>query len=137
MPTLKSVSKFLGLSSELKMAAKLGVKAPVSTIALIKAYEKTPPRAALKQDKTQGAAGITVQFTDESAGYIRNREWKFGDGKTDHAANPSHTYEHADCNNQYAISLTVSNEGEAIRRRAACGSIPRRRRRTLRRAPGQ
>jgi hypothetical protein len=111
MPTLKSVSNFLDLTSELKMAAKLKVKAPVSTLALIKAYENVPPRAAFKQDKTQGAAGIVVQFTDESAGYIQNREWKFGDGKTDHTANPSHTYEHADCNNQYAITLTVSNGG--------------------------
>jgi hypothetical protein len=111
MPTLRDVSNFLGLTSELQMAAKLKVKAPVSTLALIKAYEYVPPRAAFKQDKTQGAQPIAVQFTDESAGYIRKREWKFGDGGTDHVANPLHTYEHADCNNQYPITLTVSNDG--------------------------
>ena len=111
MPTLRDVSKFLGLTSELKMAAKLNVKAPVSTLALIKAYEKAPPRAAFKQDKTQGAAPIAVQFTDESAGYIRKREWKFGDGGTDHVANPLHTYEHANCSDQYSITLTVSSDG--------------------------
>jgi len=111
MPTLKDVAEFLALTSEQKMAAKLKVPAPISTIALIKAYEKVPPRASFKQDKTQGTPPITVQFTDESAGYIQKREWKFGDGKTDNSANPSHTYTSADCSDQFPITLTVSNEG--------------------------
>jgi PKD repeat protein len=111
MPTLKDVAQFLDLPSERQMAAKLKVPAPISTLALIKAYEKVPPRASFKQDKTQGTPPITVQFTDESKGFIQNREWKFGDGKTDHVANPSHTYTSADCNNQYPITLTVSNQG--------------------------
>ena len=110
-PTLKDVAQFLGLSSEKQMAAKLKVPAPISTIALIKAYEKMPPRASFKQDKTQGTPPITVQFTDHSTGYIQKREWKFGDGKTDTVANPSHTYTSPDCDNQYPITLTVSNQG--------------------------
>lgn len=111
MPTLRDVARFLGLYSEQKLAAKLKMHAPISTLALIKAYEKLPPRASFKQDKTQGTPPITVQFTDESTGYILKREWKFGDGKTDHVANPSHTYTSADCDNQYPITLTVSSEG--------------------------
>jgi len=111
MPTLRDVANFLGLSSERKMAAKLNVNAPVSTLALIKAYEKVPPTAYYKQDKTQGAAPITVQFTDQSIGYIKKREWKFGDGGTDHTANPAHTYQHANCSDNYWITLTVSNDG--------------------------
>jgi len=61
-----------------------------------------------------------VQFTDESRGYILKREWKFGDGKTGNAVNPSHTYTSADCDNQFPITLTVSNEGGSD---AAKGSI--------------
>jgi hypothetical protein len=38
MPTLKDVAQFLGQSSEQKIAAELKVPAPISTIALIKAY---------------------------------------------------------------------------------------------------
>ena len=110
-PTLKDVAQFLGLYGEKQMAAKLKVHSPISTIALIKAYEKLPPRASFKQDKTQGTPPITVQFTDKSTGYIQKREWKFGDGKTDNSANPSHTYTSADCDNQYPITLTVSNQG--------------------------
>jgi len=111
MPTLKDVAQFLNLSSEIQMAAKLKVHAPISTLALIKAYEKVPPQASFKQDKTQGTPPIAVQFTDKSTGYILKREWKFGDGKTDHVANPSHTYTSPDCDNQYPITLTVSSEG--------------------------
>jgi PKD repeat protein len=111
MPTLKDVAQFLALTSEQKMAAKLKVSAPISTIALIKAYEKLPPRASFKQDKTQGTPPITVQFTDKSTGYILKREWKFGDGKTDNTVNPSHTYTSADCENQFPITLTVSSAG--------------------------
>ena len=111
MPTLLDVAKFLGLTSERQMAAKLKVSAPISTLAVIRAYEKLPPRAAFKKDKTQGTPPITVQFTDESTGYILKREWKFGDGKTANTANPSHTYTSADCDNQYPITLTVSNDG--------------------------
>jgi PKD repeat protein len=118
--TLKDVAQFLGLSSELQMAAKLKVPSPISTIALIKVYEKLPPRASFKQDKTQGTPPITVQFTDESRGYILKREWKFGDGKTDNAVNPSHTYTSADCDDQFPITLTVSNEGGSD---AATGSM--------------
>lgn len=125
MPTLRDVSNFLGLTSELKMAAKLNARAPVSTLALIKAYEKVPPRAAFKQDKTQGVQPIAVQFTDESAGYILKREWKFGDGTTDHVANPLHAYEHADCNNQYPITLTVSNDGGSDTAKSSMWVIPR------------
>ncbi len=125
MPTLRDVSNFLGLTSELEMAAKLKLKAPISTLALIKAYEHVPPRAAFKQDKTQGVQPIAVQFTDESAGYILKREWKFGDGTTNHVANPLHTYEHADCNNQYPITLTVSNDGGSDTAKSSMWVIPR------------
>jgi PKD repeat protein len=118
--TLKDVAQFLGLSSELQMAAKLKVPSPISTIAQIKAYEKLPPRASFKQDKTKGTPPITVQFTDESREYILKREWKFGDGKTDNAVNPSHTYTSADCDDQFPITLTVSNEGGSD---AATGSM--------------
>jgi PKD repeat protein len=111
MPTLQDVANFLGLTSERQMAAKLKVSAPISTLALIKAYEKLPPRAAFKKDKTDGTPPLTVQFTDESSGYILKREWKFGDGKTDSSVNPSHTYTSADCESQYPITLTVSNNG--------------------------
>src|ERR1700743_2146315 len=111
MPTLKDVAEFLALTSEKDMAAKLKVPMPISTIALIKAYEKLPPKASFKQDKTQGTPPITVQFTDTSRGYSAKREWKFGDGKTDTTANPSHTYTSADCNDQYPVTLTVSSNG--------------------------
>jgi PKD repeat protein len=111
MQKLRDVANFLGETSEHQMATKLKVSAPISTLALFKAYEKLPPRAAFKKDKTDGTPPLTVRFTDESTGYILKREWKFGDGKTDDAVNPSHTYTAADCESQYPITLTVSNNG--------------------------
>jgi len=93
MPTLRDVANYLGMTSERQMAAKLKVGAPISTLALIKAYEKLPPKARFTVTHNSGTMPLTVQFTDQSLGYVTNWDWAFDDGatSTDHSP-PPHTY---------------------------------------------
>jgi PKD repeat protein len=82
----------LGLQSEFQMGSKLGLQRPISTLALIKKYEQLPPKASFKVVPGSGTMPLTVQFTDESLGYITARNWKFDDGGTSTDRDPTHVY---------------------------------------------
>ena len=69
-----------------------------SAIATIKACG-----AKFTAQPTEGAAPLTVQFTDQSVG-ATSWEWDFGDGETSTEQNPSHTYSEAGI---YDVSLTI------------------------------
>lgn len=93
MPTLKDVANFLGVQSERQMASKLGLHAPISTLALIQAFKQLPPKARFSVVPNSGTMPLAVVFTDQSLGYITAWDWKFDDGGTSSDRNPPHTYE--------------------------------------------
>ena len=64
------------------------------------------PVAAFSFTPTSGCAPLLVDFTDESTGTIADRTWDFGDGGSDTAASPSHTFV---APGSYDVSLIVSN----------------------------
>ncbi len=66
------------------------------------------PQAEFKGDPLTGLVPLTVSFTDQSTGEITSWKWNFGDGKTDTARNPSHTYTAA---GEYNVSLVVEGPG--------------------------
>jgi len=92
MPTLKDVGELLGMQSELAMAAKLGLKAPISTLALIRKYEQLPPKAHFSVAPSSDTMPLAVQFTDRFPGYITKRDWSFDNGEKSDDPGPSHTY---------------------------------------------
>jgi beta propeller repeat protein len=63
-----------------------------------------PPTASFQADVRNGAAPLTVRFTDISTGEIEAWSWRFGDGGTSSAQNPEHTYLAA---GTYAVTLEV------------------------------
>jgi len=68
----------------------------------------TPPNAIFSGTPTAGHAPLTVQFTDAStpgSAPITGRVWRFGDGGTSTATNPSHIYLVA---GTYTVTLTVT-----------------------------
>lgn len=67
-----------------------------------------PPTANFSASLTNGAAPLTVDFTDLSTGWITNWFWDFGDNTTTNMtlpANPTHTYEIL---GTYGVELVVS-----------------------------
>ncbi|MEU8675320.1 PQQ-dependent sugar dehydrogenase [Streptomyces sp. NPDC048560] len=68
------------------------------------------PLAKASADRTSGKAPLAVQFssagTSDPDGDPLTYAWKFGDGGTSTAANPSHTYT---VNGSYTAELTVSD----------------------------
>ncbi|MBN1491244.1 MAG: PKD domain-containing protein [Phycisphaerae bacterium] len=64
--------------------------------------------AGFTADVVAGNPPLTVHFTDQSIGTITSRTWNFGDGDTDHTADPTHQY---DVPGTYTVSLTVSGPG--------------------------
>jgi len=68
------------------------------------------PSAAFTADPATGTAPLTVQFTDQSTGYITAWAWDFdNDGEVDsNEQNPSHSYNTA---GRYTVSLTVTGPG--------------------------
>ena len=63
------------------------------------------PVANFNPASASGRAPYTVSFTDTSSnptGWL----WSFGDGTTDTARNPTHTYTNA---GKYTVSLTATN----------------------------
>ena len=71
------------------------------------AASPTPEKIAadFTANPTAGKKPLTVQFTDQSVGAISGWKWTFGDGATDTAQNPSHTYT---TKGNYTVSLAVS-----------------------------
>jgi PKD repeat protein len=63
-----------------------------------------PPVALFTGTPTNGAAPLTVTFTDTSTGTITNRNWSFGDGSTTNivTAGIAHTY---DLGGSYTVRL--------------------------------
>ncbi|MEU1124748.1 PQQ-dependent sugar dehydrogenase [Streptomyces sp. NPDC005899] len=68
------------------------------------------PLAKAAADRTSGKAPLTVQFSSSGSsdpdGDPLSYAWKFGDGTTSTAANPSHTYT---TNGRYTAELTLSD----------------------------
>jgi PKD repeat protein len=63
--------------------------------------------ASFTASPTNGAAPLTVSFTDTSTGSITNRFWNFGDGTTTNfpaSTNPTHNY----ATGTYTVTLIVS-----------------------------
>jgi uncharacterized repeat protein (TIGR01451 family) len=63
------------------------------------------PVADFTASPTNGAAPLSVTFTDASTGTITNHSWTFGDGGTSASNSPSHTYTNAGL---FSVALTVS-----------------------------
>jgi len=68
------------------------------------------PVAGFNVSTANGIAPLLVEFTDESIGSITSWAWDFGDGVTDTAANPTHTY---DVDGVYDVTLIISNTTSA------------------------
>ena len=66
---------------------------PVSnfTDAVAVGFRDSGITATFQASATSGTAPLTVSFADQSSG-VSGHSWSFGDGNTDSAANPSHTY---------------------------------------------
>jgi len=72
-----------------------------------KTFYPTPlPLVSFMGDPRVGAAPLTVNFTDQSAGVKDAFGWNFGDGGTSTLQNPQHTYNNP---GTYDVSLSVSN----------------------------
>lgn len=69
----------------------------------------TPP-VAPQADFTFSASGLSVLFTDASAGAVNSRRWQFGDGLESGDTNPFHTY---GASATFTVTLTVSGPGGA------------------------
>jgi len=65
-----------------------------------------PPVAAFAASAVEGAAPLTVQFSNQSSGNNLSYLWVFGDGATSSDANPQHTYQLAGV---YNVALTVTD----------------------------
>jgi PKD repeat protein len=66
-----------------------------------------PVLADFVGDPTNGAAPLTVSFTNLSSG-ATSYSWDFGDGNTSTAANPANTYSNA---GSYTVTLTAGGAG--------------------------
>jgi PGF-pre-PGF domain-containing protein len=64
------------------------------------------PVASFTYNRTGGLAPLIVQFNDTSTGSPTSWLWSFGDGTTDIAEHPVHTYTVAGV---YTVNLTVTN----------------------------
>ncbi len=62
---------------------------------------------------TEGFAPLSTTFTDLTVGAPTRWRWDFGDGATDTAQNPIHTYEEP---GNYSVSLTVYDDLDSSRR---------------------
>lgn len=66
-----------------------------------------PPTVSFSGSPTNGAAPLTVNFTNTSTG-ATNYSWNFGDGNSSTAADPAHTYTNA---GSYTVTLTTIGAG--------------------------
>ena len=64
-----------------------------------------PPVADFSAGVTTGLAPMTIDFNDISTGNMTSWSWKFGDGGSSTARNPSHEYSMP---GSYTVTLTVS-----------------------------
>lgn len=97
------------LSATKRAASAIAVTLAVLVLMMGLACAKAEaPQAEFKGDPLTGLVPLTVSFTDQSTGEITSWKWNFGDGKTDTARNPSHTYTAA---GEYNVSLVVEGPG--------------------------
>ncbi len=75
-------------------------------VVLLDIPETLPPIADFTHLPKSGTAPLTVQFTDQSTGFVEDWAWDFGDGESSTEQNPEHTYATAD---SYYVTLTVSS----------------------------
>ncbi len=75
-------------------------------VVLFEIPEGLPPVADFKYQRKSGSEPLTMQFTDQSTGFIENWAWDFGDGESSTEQNPEHIYAVADT---YHVILTISN----------------------------
>jgi PKD repeat protein len=68
-----------------------------------------PVVADFTADKTEGEAGLIVQFTDLSTGQVSKWHWDFGDGTSSDERNPQHTFMNP---GKYDVTLFVEREAE-------------------------
>ncbi len=68
----------------------------------------TTPIASFTATPVNGAAPVSVQFTDTSSYSPTSWFWTFGDGGTSTSQNPSHTYTTV---GTYDVTLTATNSG--------------------------
>ncbi len=66
------------------------------------------PTAAFDCSPKSGTAPFDVDFTDSSTGSITSRTWDFGDGESDTAQNPTHTYT---TSGRFGVLLAVEGPG--------------------------
>ena len=71
------------------------------------AYSASPPVAGFTGSPTNGAAPLTVLFTNLSSG-ATGYSWDFGGGKTSTVVNPANTYTNA---GSYTVRLTAIGAG--------------------------
>ncbi|MCH8848642.1 MAG: PKD domain-containing protein, partial [Chloroflexi bacterium] len=65
------------------------------------------PEAGLTAEPVDGAAPLTVQFTDTSRNEPTSWQWQFGDSGTSAEQTPQHRYEQA---GTYTVTLVATNE---------------------------
>jgi PKD repeat protein len=70
-----------------------------------------PVSADFEARVVEGAAGLTVQFDNDSFGSITAFEWDFGDGDTSSERHPIHTYDRA---GTYTVTLTVDGSSGPV-----------------------
>ena len=83
-----------------------GCSTSVDGLQLVETNQPGAPVANFFATPTSGGAPLTVQFNDQSIGFISARLWDFGDGHTSTEQNPSHEYT---IPGTYTTSLTVTN----------------------------
>lgn len=75
------------------------------------------PAAAFSQDRTSGAPGLEVQFSDASTGDITQHAWRFGSAGSSSERNPRVRF---DDPGHYTVELTVSGpSGESTATKSA------------------
>ncbi|MBN1759354.1 MAG: DUF2341 domain-containing protein [Chitinispirillaceae bacterium] len=80
----------------------------VSTDTVTLTVQPLPPAAKFDYSPYSGMVPLVVSFTDSSTGEITSREWDFGDGETDTAKNPTHTYT---ATGDFVVLLQVTGPG--------------------------
>ncbi len=83
-------------------------------------YGTPPPYAAKPASKFTGSPvsgfdSLTVIFTDSSTGGISSRLWSFGDGATDTAKNPVHTYKAIDTFSVKLVLLGIGGKDSLLK----------------------
>jgi PKD repeat protein len=77
------------------------------TAAMLTACGPTIPEASFTASPTEGAAPLSVQFTDTSLNEPVSWKWDFGDGSNSTDKSPSHAFE---ITGTYDVTLVATND---------------------------